>query len=68
VVKGTKTEFENWGFSLDAKDFRLAGPREIVALILDKVTSEPGCLIVLDSWDSIAKELDPVERLRTRRP
>jgi len=67
VVKGAEKELKIGGVPLDAKDFRLAGSREIVSLVLDKVTSDPGCLIVLDSWDSIAKELDPVERLRTEK-
>jgi len=67
VVKGTENELRIGKVSLDAKDFRLAGSREIVSLVLDKVTSDPGCLIVLDSWDSIAKELEPVERLRTEK-
>ena len=67
VVNGAETELKIGEVPLDAKDFRLAGSREIVSLILDKVASEPGSLIVLDSWDSIAKELDPVERLRTEK-
>jgi KaiC/GvpD/RAD55 family RecA-like ATPase len=67
VGKGVEKQLAIGEVSLDAKDFRLAGAKEIVSLVVDKVIHDPGCLIVLDSWDSIAKELDPVERLRAEK-
>ena len=67
VVEGVENALTIGKVPIDSKDFRLAGAREIVSLVVDKVTRDPGCLIVLDSWDSIAKELDPVEKLRTEK-
>ncbi len=67
ALRGMAEEMTVGEVPLDARDFRLAGAKEIVGLVFDKVNVDPGSLIVLDSWDSIAKELDPVERLRAEK-
>jgi hypothetical protein len=40
---------------------------QIVRLVFREITEKPGGLIVLDSWDSIAKELPSLERLQTEK-
>ena len=55
------------GAKLDATDDRLAGPKEVMRLVLDRMMNDHGGLIILDSWDSIVKEMAPLERLRSEK-
>jgi KaiC/GvpD/RAD55 family RecA-like ATPase len=67
VIGGMQGDLTIGDLALDIKDYRLAGANQIVRLVFDKIRAEPGGLIVLDSWDSIAKELTPLERLQTEK-
>jgi KaiC/GvpD/RAD55 family RecA-like ATPase len=67
ALRGAESEMSVGDVAVDSSDYRFAGAREIVTLVMDRATKQPGGLIVLDSWDSIAKELAPVERLRTEK-
>ncbi len=49
------------------EDLRLASAQDIVEIILQNVTKVWKPLILLDSWDAIAKELDTVERLKVEK-
>ena len=49
------------------KDLRFGSATELVKLILNEVTKRKEFLIVLDTWDAIAKELDLKERLKVER-
>lgn len=53
------------GAKLNFADFRLASVQDILQSVItcSRNSSEP--LIVLDSWDTIAKKLDPLEKMRT---
>lgn len=47
------------------EDFRLASVEDVLLAVLvakEKIGDEP--LVVLDSWDAIAKRIDPVERMK----
>ena len=67
VVGEVKKGLRMGGTRLDVEDYRLATADQIVRIVFSKVKEEPGGLIVLDSWDSIAKELTPLERLQTEK-
>jgi KaiC/GvpD/RAD55 family RecA-like ATPase len=47
---------------LGTMDYQLAGSKDIMTLIFETMMDRTGGLIILDSWDSIAKELPLVER------
>lgn len=49
------------------KDLRFGSGTEMLKLILNEVTKRKEFLIVLDTWDAIAKELEPNERLKIER-
>ena len=66
-VIGGKEEFSVGGVDINAQDYRLAGSKTVLQMIVDKAAEKKGGLIVLDSWDSIAKELDPAERLKAEK-
>jgi KaiC/GvpD/RAD55 family RecA-like ATPase len=67
VVGGVEKDLRIAETKLNVEDYRLASSAQIVRLVFGKIKEEPGGLIVLDSWDSIAKELTPVERLQTEK-
>ena len=48
-------------------DVRLGSAEILLKRIMDAVVGNKGTLIVLDSWDSMAKEMDVVERLKIER-
>jgi KaiC/GvpD/RAD55 family RecA-like ATPase len=53
---------------MDLKDLRLANPTQLIKYILEvteQVRKEQ--LVVVDSWDAMAKEMSAAERLRTER-
>lgn len=52
---------------LGTKDYQLAGSRDIMTLVFETVLDRTGGLIILDSWDSIAKELPLVERSKVEK-
>ncbi len=49
------------------EDLRFGRAVDIVESILQAITKLEEPLIILDSWDAIAKELDPKERLRVEK-
>jgi KaiC/GvpD/RAD55 family RecA-like ATPase len=54
--------------AMDLKDLRLANPSQLIKYILELTEQGPKeQLIVLDSWDMMAKEMSAVERLRAER-
>ncbi len=55
------------GQSIDAKDYRLATASSVLSLVMGKTREGRGGIIILDSWDSIAKEIDPIERLKVEK-
>jgi KaiC/GvpD/RAD55 family RecA-like ATPase len=67
VVVGEQKVLRIGEARLGVEDYRLATEDQIVRTVFTKVKAEPGGLIVLDSWDSVAKELTPVERLQTEK-
>jgi hypothetical protein len=67
VVRGAEKEFLVSGKKVDAQDARFAGAASVVSLVMDKIMHERGGMIILDSWDSIAKEMDRMERLKTEK-
>lgn len=55
-------------YSFAFQDQRFASAVDIVGSLTERVnTSENGQVIALDSWDSIAKELDMIERLKVEK-
>jgi KaiC/GvpD/RAD55 family RecA-like ATPase len=62
-----RSDTGRWGTELHPEDYRLAGAEMIMQLLFETVADKDRGMIVLDSWDSIAKELDLVERLRTEK-
>jgi KaiC/GvpD/RAD55 family RecA-like ATPase len=54
---------------VDVKDLRLAAPSQILELLLKAMERHEtkGRLVVLDSWDAMAKEMSSVERLKAER-
>src|SRR6266480_4508948 len=68
VVLGDKEKgLSVGGKSIDAKDYRLATASSVLSLVMGKTKDGRGSVIVLDSWDSIAKEIDPLERLKVEK-
>jgi KaiC/GvpD/RAD55 family RecA-like ATPase len=55
------------GKAIDAKDYRLATASSVLSLVMGKTKDGRGGIIILDSWDSIAKEIDPLERLKVEK-
>lgn len=49
------------------EDFRLATAADVVQTVLRVVIEMKEPLLVLDSWDALAKEVDKVERLRVEK-
>jgi len=64
VLEGQEMGFKVGGEAIDAKDYRLATASSVLSLVMEKTKSGRGAIIILDSWDSIAKEIDPIERLK----
>jgi KaiC/GvpD/RAD55 family RecA-like ATPase len=67
VVTGSNDRGRASG-AVDLKDLRLANPSQLIKYILE-VTEQAGKeqVIVLDSWDAVAKEMTAVERLRVEK-
>jgi KaiC/GvpD/RAD55 family RecA-like ATPase len=56
------------GGATDLTDLRLANPRQLIEYILEVTEQKPNeQLIVLDSWDTMAKEMPALERLRAEK-
>lgn len=53
--------------ALRVEDLRLGTASEVVAMVLEAVHREKRPLVVLDSWDAMARELDGKERLRVEK-
>ena len=49
------------------EDLRLGSAADVMEAVIKATEELKSLVIVLDSWDSIAKELDPIERLRTEK-
>ena len=49
------------------EDMALADAQSVVRSVLESVAKTKEPLVVLDSWDTMAKELDRVERLKTEK-
>lgn len=46
---------------------RLGSAAEILKAIINEITQNRETLVILDTWDAIAKELEPIERLKAER-
>ncbi|MHB2035691.1 MAG: gas vesicle protein GvpD P-loop domain-containing protein, partial [Nitrososphaerales archaeon] len=55
------------GASAKFEDVRLANAAIVMELILDSISELKEPLVILDSWDTVAKELDSVERMKTEK-
>jgi KaiC/GvpD/RAD55 family RecA-like ATPase len=56
------------GGVVNSKDLRLANPSQLIKYVLEvSEQARKGQLIVLDSWDAMAKELPAIERLRAEK-
>jgi KaiC/GvpD/RAD55 family RecA-like ATPase len=64
-----ETNLERDGSVVNVKDLRLAAPSQLLQLLVTSVErgGKKGPLIVLDSWDAMAKEMPAVERLKTEK-
>lgn len=64
-----ETSLEGDGSKVEVKDLRLAAPNQLLQLLMTAVErGEKKCpLVVLDSWDAMAKEMPAVERLKTEK-
>lgn len=49
------------------EDMRLGSAADVMEAVIKAIEELKNPVIVLDSWDSVAKELDPVERLRAEK-
>ena len=49
------------------EDIRLADAATVMELILESISKLKEPLVILDSWDTVAKELDSVERMKTEK-
>jgi len=49
------------------EDMRLGSAADVMEAVIKATEELKNPVIVLDSWDSVAKELDPVERLRAEK-
>jgi KaiC/GvpD/RAD55 family RecA-like ATPase len=67
LVGGSTKETSPAGTKLNLQDLRLAGATGVLQLVFQRMMDAHGGLIVLDSWDSIAKELDAVERIKSEK-
>lgn len=67
VTEGAETEYSIDGKPLDAVDFRLANSENVVQHVIEAERKSPNGLVVIDSWDSIGKELDRTERLKVEK-
>jgi KaiC/GvpD/RAD55 family RecA-like ATPase len=55
------------GASAKFEDVRLANAAIVMESILESISKLKEPLLILDSWDTIAKELDKVERMKTEK-
>jgi KaiC/GvpD/RAD55 family RecA-like ATPase len=49
------------------EDLRLATATDVIETVVNAVTKVSEPLIVLDSWDAVAKQIDPIERLKVEK-
>jgi len=66
VGRGPKTLAVS-GKKIRAEDYQFAGPVSAIRTAFETAKSKKPGLVILDSWDSIAKEMDQVERLKAEK-
>jgi KaiC/GvpD/RAD55 family RecA-like ATPase len=63
----TLTREGKFGRIFKFEDLRLGSATEIIKAVINAITENKETMIILDTWDAIAKELEPVERLKAER-
>ncbi|MDG6908199.1 MAG: DUF2075 domain-containing protein, partial [Nitrososphaerota archaeon] len=67
LLKEGKVTVARQGQRAKFEDARLADATIVIESVLQSISKSREPLVVLDSWDTIAKELDKVERMKTEK-
>jgi KaiC/GvpD/RAD55 family RecA-like ATPase len=66
-INGKNTKESRNNGRIIFEDLRLGDAHDIIQVLIEGVAKYPKPVIVLDSWDSIAREVDNVERLKVEK-
>ncbi|MGA2666194.1 MAG: ATPase domain-containing protein, partial [Nitrososphaerales archaeon] len=67
LISETRTKGRSGGGSVELGDMRLATPGDILKQIIERGIQPKKELVVLDSWDGIAKEVSGVDRMKVEK-